>query len=151
MSSRLRGFGRAGVAAAVTFAVDQATKQLVVSSFELGERENVFFAIDLHYVRNTGVAFGAFSGGGVAITIGTIVALALLLVYFAVNAQRRHLWLPVGAVVGGATGNLVDRLREGAVIDFIDPIAWPAFNLADAAIVLGVLGVLYLVEERVRQ
>ena len=56
------------------------------------------------------------------------------------------LWLPVGLILGGALGNLADRAREGAVIDFIDPIAWPAFNLADAAIVVGVLGLLYVVE-----
>jgi signal peptidase II len=56
------------------------------------------------------------------------------------------LWLPVGMLVGGALGNLADRAREGAVIDFIDPVAWPAFNLADASIVLGVLTLLYVVE-----
>ena len=49
------------------------------------------------------------------------------------------LWLPVGLLLGGALGNLADRAREGAVIDFIDPVAWPAFNLADACIVVGVL------------
>ena len=56
------------------------------------------------------------------------------------------LWLPVGLILGGALGNLADRARDGAVIDFIDPIAWPAFNFADAAIVAGVLGLLYVVE-----
>ena len=56
------------------------------------------------------------------------------------------LWLPVGLILGGALGNLADRAREGAVIDFIDPIAWPAFNMADVAIVVGVLGLLYVVE-----
>jgi signal peptidase II len=56
------------------------------------------------------------------------------------------LWLPVGAVIGGAIGNLADRARAGAVVDFIDPIAWPAFNLADMAIVIGILGLVYIVE-----
>jgi signal peptidase II len=54
--------------------------------------------------------------------------------------------LLVGMLLGGALGNLADRARIGAVIDFIDPIAWPAFNLADAAIVLGVVGLLYVIE-----
>ena len=56
------------------------------------------------------------------------------------------LWLPVGMLLGGALGNLADRAREGAVIDFIDPVAWPAFNVADACIVIGVLALLYVVE-----
>ena len=80
----------------------------------------------------------------VAVLIG--VALVLVLGYFAINATRPLLWLPVGLLVGGALGNLADRAREGAVIDFIDPIAWPAFNLADVSIVVGVAVLLYLVE-----
>ena len=56
------------------------------------------------------------------------------------------LWLPVGLLLGGALGNLADRAREGAVIDFIDPVAWPAFNVADACIVVGVLVLLWVVE-----
>jgi signal peptidase II len=52
----------------------------------------------------------------------------------------------VGALLGGALGNLADRVREGTVIDFLDPVLWPSFNLADTAIVLGVLGLLYVVD-----
>ena len=62
------------------------------------------------------------------------------------QATTPYMWLPVGALLGGALGNLADRAREGAVIDFIDFVAWPAFNLADVAIVLGLLGLLYVVE-----
>jgi signal peptidase II len=63
-----------------------------------------------------------------------------------------YLWLPFGAVAGGAIGNLADRVRDGAVVDFIDPIFWPAFNLADVAIVLGIFGLLYVIEgPRLRQ
>jgi signal peptidase II len=80
----------------------------------------------------------------VAVLIG--VSLALLIAYFALHLSMPLLWLPVGMLVGGALGNLADRAREGAVIDFIDPVAWPAFNLADASIVLGVLTLLYVVE-----
>jgi len=75
-------------------------------------------------------------------------ALVLLVVYFALNARRPLLWVPVGMLLGGALGNLIDRIREGAVIDFIDPVAWPAFNLADAAIVIGVLGLVYVAEAK---
>jgi signal peptidase II len=60
------------------------------------------------------------------------------------------LWLPVGLLLGGALGNLADRARQGAVIDFIDPVAWPAFNVADACIVIGVFALLFVVEGRQR-
>jgi len=92
------------------------------------------------------VAFGALGKGGTLVTLLTIAAVALLAVYFALHASRPALWLPVGMVAGGALGNLADRAREGSVIDFIDPMLWPAFNLADAAIVLGILGLLYVIE-----
>ena len=85
----------------------------------------------------------------VAVLIG--ISLALLLGYFALHRDQPWLWLPVGLLLGGALGNLADRAREGAVIDFIDPVAWPAFNLADACIVVGVFALLYVVEGRQRR
>jgi signal peptidase II len=137
---------RAAAAALVLLALDQATKQLVVHSLARDEHRNVFFGIELTNVRNRGVAFGAFGGGGLPVTLLTIAALALLLGYFARRATRPWLWLPVGVIAGGAFGNLLDRFRLGAVIDFIDPMLWPAFNLADTGIVLGILGLLYVIE-----
>jgi signal peptidase II len=142
----MRPWRLAAAAAAGVVALDQILKQVVVSELARGEERNVFFGIDLTYVRNEGVAFGALGDGGVLIVVLTGIALALLLGYFAANASRPWLWLPVGAVLGGALGNLADRARDGAVIDFVDPTFWPAFNLADAAIVLGVLGLLYVIE-----
>ena len=137
---------RAVAVAGVTVALDQASKQIAVASLERGEEVNVFLGIDLTHVRNEGVAFGALSGGGPLLVIAIAVALGGLVAYFALNSRVRLLWLPVGLVLGGALGNLADRAREGAVIDFVDPIAWPAFNLADAAIVVGVLALLYVAE-----
>src|SRR3954467_12004620 len=142
---------RAAAAAIVVLALDQATKQLVMHSLERGESRNVFFGIELTNVRNKGVAFGAFGGGGLPVTLLTIAALVLLLGYFARHVRRPWLWLPVGAVVGGALGNLLDRFRIGAVIDLIDPMLWPAFNLADTAIVIGILGLLYVLEGPTRK
>ena len=139
-------WARAGVAAAVLLALDQATKQIVVHSLSRGESRNVFFGIEITNVRNKGVAFGAFGGGGLPVTLLTVAAVSLLIVYFALHATRPWLWLPVGVIAGGAFGNLLDRVREGAVIDFIDPMLWPAFNVADAGIVLGILGLLYVIE-----
>src|SRR3954447_24814937 len=146
MEPRLAGLARAVAAAAVVVALDQATKQAAVSSLDRGERVNVFFGLDFTNTRNTGVAFGALEGGGLIVAVLIGLALVLVIGYFALHAARPWLWLPVGLLVGGALGNLADRAREGAVIDFIDPIAWPAFNLADASIVIGVLALLYLLE-----
>ena len=134
------------MAAGAVVVLDQATKQIVVASVERGSRTNIFLGVDLTYVRNKGVAFGALGGGGGLVTALTMGAVALLALYFAFHTSTPYLWLPFGAVAGGAFGNLADRLRDGGVVDFIDPILWPAFNLADAAIVLGILGLLYVIE-----
>jgi len=144
--SRAAGWGRAAATLAVVLVADQATKAAAVARIERGEVVNVFFGIDLTNTRNRGVAFGALQGSATVVGVLIAAALVLLLAYFAFNASRPHLWLPVGLLLGGAVGNLVDRAREGAVIDFIDPTFWPAFNLADASIVVGVLALLYVVE-----
>ena len=146
MDPRLAGMARAVATAAVVVVLDQASKQIAVNSLSRGERTNVFFGLDLTNTRNQGVAFGALEGGGLIVALLIGLALALVIGYFAMNAGRAWLWLPVGMLVGGALGNLADRAREGAVVDFIDPMAWPAFNFADASIVIGVLALLYLLE-----
>ena len=143
---RTSGAAAALATAGLVVTVDQATKQWASSRIERGEEVEVFFGLDLANARNTGVAFGAFEGGGAIVAILIGLSLALLLGYFAFNRERPWLWLPVGLLLGGALGNLADRARDGAVIDFIDPIAWPAFNFADTAIVIGVLGLLYVAE-----
>ncbi|MEJ7788418.1 MAG: signal peptidase II [Thermoleophilaceae bacterium] len=146
--SRVAGWVRALAATVAVIALDQGSKQIVVNSIERGQSENVFFGLDLTNTRNRGVAFGFLEGQTVVVSILIAGALVLLCVYFALNATRPVLWLPVGMLLGGALGNLIDRVREGAVIDFIDPVAWPAFNLADTAIVLGVLALLYVAEAK---
>ena len=138
--------GRALAAAGVVVALDQVTKQIVEASVVRGDSTNVFFGLDIVNTRNTGVAFGALDGGGAIVGVLIALSISLLVGYFLFHADVPLLWLPVGMIIGGALGNLADRAREGAVIDFIDPIAWPAFNLADTAIVLGVLGLLYVAE-----
>jgi signal peptidase II len=147
--SRSASFLRAAIAAAVFLGLDQATKQLVIHNVDRGDSTNVFFGIDLTNVRNNGVAFGAFAGGGALIGILTAVALVALLVYFFLRAGTPWLWLPVGVILGGALGNLLDRIRIGAVVDFIDPSFWPAFNVADMGIVIGIFGLFYVVDRRV--
>ncbi len=142
------GWGRAAATVAVVMALDQGSKQVVDSSLRRGESVKLFPGLELTNTRNTGVAFGALEGSGTLVGVLIGLALILLIGYFAMNAGRSWLWLPAGMLLGGALGNLVDRVREGAVVDFIDPVAWPAFNVADAAIVVGVAGLLYVVEAR---
>lgn len=146
MRASVSAWARVIATVAVVAGLDQATKALALAKLERGEPVNVFFGVDLTLVRNSGIAFGALPGQGTTIALLTGTALVLLVIYFARHSTRTHLWLPVGMLLGGALGNLVDRAREGAVLDFIDPVAWPAFNLADVAIVCGVLGLLYVME-----
>jgi signal peptidase II len=143
---RVSGPAAAVATAGLVVAVDQATKQLVVTNIVPSDQVAVIPGLDFTNTRNTGVAFGALEGGGLVVAILIGASLALLVAYFVANRDRPWLWLPVGMLLGGALGNLADRAREGAVIDFIDPIAWPAFNVADSCIVIGVLLLLWLVE-----
>jgi signal peptidase II len=144
-SAIARGWRKAGIVAAVVFVCDQVTKQIVIASVERDSHTRFFLGVDLTYTRNRGVAFGALGGSGL-VTVLTVAAVVALAVYFTWRADVPMLWLPFGAVVGGALGNLADRARDGAVIDFIKPVFWPAFNLADTAVVIGILGLLYVLE-----
>lgn len=144
--TRIRGWALALATVGVVVLVDQASKAAVIANVARGEHDNIFFGLELTNSRNRGVAFGALSGGGILVVAAIAVALVALVAYFAMHAERPLLWLPVGMLLGGAIGNLADRARVGAVIDFIDPMWWPAFNLADASIVLGVLVLLYALE-----
>jgi signal peptidase II len=146
--SRAGGWARLLALLALTIGLDQLTKQAAISAVDRGESVNVFLGLDIVNTRNTGVAFGVLRDSGTIVALSIACALLALVAYFAVNAGRPWLWLPAGLLLGGALGNLIDRAREGAVIDFVDPIAWPAFNLADACIVVGVLALLYVVEVR---
>jgi signal peptidase II len=141
------GWARVLVVAAVVLGLDQLTKAIVRSSMRLGESRRVIGGLlDISYVHNKGVAFGALAGGGAILAALTGVALGAIVVYFVMRSRTAYLWLPVGMLLGGALGNLLDRARDGAVTDFIDPVWWPAFNVADACIVLGVLGLLWVIE-----
>jgi len=146
--TRLDGWRRALIVAGSVVLLDQITKALIVAHRMLGESESVFIGIDLNYVRNSGVAFGAFSEGGALVWVLTGLAIIGLVAYFTLRADRRWLWLPVGLIAGGALGNLADRARDGSVVDFIDPVAWPAFNIADVAITAGVISLLWVLERR---
>jgi signal peptidase II len=121
-------------------AADQGAKAAIQSALVPGQRVELVPGVHLADVHNKGIAFGLAGGGGTGLVVLTLAALALILVLFARNASRPGLWVPVGLLTGGAFGNLADRVRIDSVTDFIDLPLWPAFNLADVAIVLGVAG-----------
>ena len=128
------------VVGAIVLAADQAAKAAVVASMSPGERTELALGFDLARVTNSGIAFGLLDEGSEALVLAiTALALALVLCWFALDFARPWLWLGVGLLVGGALGNLVDRVREGEVTDFLDPPLWPAFNIADVAITAGVV------------
>ncbi len=143
-AERSLGAGRAqwiallSVAAAAFFA-DQLTKQVVGRTLEVGESVDLVGPFTLHHLQNSGIAFGLFASRTTFVIVVTAVAVAWMLWFFA-RAGRRHPVLPValGLVLGGSLANLFDRVRLGHVTDFLDLEAWPAFNLADTFIVVGV-------------
>lgn len=135
------------VTCGVVVALDQGTKALATSLVSPGDRSEVLPFLAFENVRNKGVAFGL--GGDIsAILIGATIVLLLGLLVFLASRNRGGwpIWLPAALLIGGALGNLADRVRDGAVTDFIDLPLWPTFNLADVAIVAGVLLLLFDVE-----
>jgi signal peptidase II len=141
-----RSAARATVVPLVVVAADQATKALVRANVELGDRDGVLPGIELVHVRNRGVAFGLFADGGLVLVAIGVVSVIALLAFFATHSRRPLVWLPTGLLLGGAAGNLIDRMRQGFVTDFIDLPLWPAFNIADTSITIGVLTLLYVLE-----
>jgi len=131
----------AGLAAVVAAAVagDQLTKHLVTSELALDDSVHVLGPLSIHRVQNSGIAFGLFSSATFLVTLLTAFAVGWMLVFFA-RSGSRHPVLPaaLGLLIGGSLSNLVDRVRLGHVTDFLDFGWWPAFNLADCFIVIGV-------------
>ena len=135
--------GLAAVASAALLA-DQLTKQLVVGTLGLDDEVHVAGPFSIHHVQNSGIAFGLFASATAVVTVLTGLAVAWMLIFFA-RSGARHPILPtaLGLLIGGSLSNLLDRIRLGHVTDFLDFRYWPAFNLADSFIVIGV-GVLLL-------
>jgi signal peptidase II len=125
--------------ALAALAGDQLTKHLVSSQLSLDEEVHVVGPFSIHHVQNSGIAFGLFQNSTIVVTLLTAVAVAWMVWYFA-RSGSRHPVLPtaLGLLIGGSVSNLADRLRLGHVTDFLDFGWWPAFNLADTFICLGV-------------
>lgn len=147
----MRPWARAGAVLAVVVAVDQLTKALVRGALAVGEERDGLPVVDLVHVQNRGVAFSALEDQ--TALVGIVIALAVLAIgiYFARHVDRPLMWLPTGLLAGGALGNVVDRLTQGHVTDFVKLPSWPAFNVADMAITVGVVALLWVVERSERR
>lgn len=126
--------------APAAFALDQLTKLFVRSNFELGESWPATGLFRLTYGTNTGTAFGLFPNQTLALILASFVAIGFLVYFYRAHGLNRPLLrAAIGMQLGGALGNLVDRLTTGAVVDFIDVGPWPIFNVADSCIVVGMI------------
>ena len=125
--------------AVVAVAADQITKSLATRSIDRGEIVELLPFFDLRRIKNTGIAFGQFTEQQEIVMALTVAAIAWMFVFFARSGARSPFFPPaVGMLAGGACSNLVDRIRDGGVTDFLHIHHWPIFNLADAFIVVGV-------------
>ena len=132
--------------AGAVIALDQLTKAWILRTWpqpQTGEIELLGQWLALTYVQNNGIAFGLFQGIPHFFTVTSILIVAAAIYFYLRHVPEHDPWFAVmlGLIVGGALGNLIDRLRFGYVIDFIKTLAghFPVFNLADSAVVTGVL------------
>ncbi len=137
--------------ALLVVAADQLSKWWIVSNLALGETLVDYGFFRIIRVQNTGAAFGIFQGHPLVFTIIDFVGIAVFL-FMVLFLSRRwpfldRMWVRsgIGLILGGTVGNLVDRLRVGQVTDFLDVKIWPTFNVADSAITVGVIILIFCI------
>jgi len=136
------------VVAVLTLVLDQISKRLVMTNFSPGESWNPVAALErwvsLTYVTNTGAVFGLFPDyGGIFMVIAVVVVVVIVVYYRYLPGNQWLVQASLGLQLGGALGNLLDRLSHGYVIDFIDFKVWPVFNVADSSVFVGVVILAY--------
>lgn len=139
-------FSRFFLLALAVAMVDQASKLAILGRMELGESFPVLGPV-MSFTRraNPGALFGMFASAGLALTVVSGVLIILLLAWgLRASTGYPKLILPLALILGGAVGNLIDRLFHGEVVDFLDFHFWPVFNLADVALTCGVALAAYL-------
>ncbi len=135
--------------ALLVIAADQFSKIWIRSSLGMGESLPETGLFRLTHISNTGAAFGLFQGYSFPLIIVALVGVIAILIFALYFYHRSPFYdnrlgkLALGLILGGTTGNLIDRLRQGFVTDFVDIGLWPAFNIADSAIVIGVILFVY--------
>jgi signal peptidase II len=142
-----RGDGWLLALALVIIGLDQLTKWIIRSNLDRGDAwPSDGWLIKIVHITNSGAAFGFFQGAGPLLAITSIVGMAFILVYL-FNPGFAHPLMRFGLalMLGGAVGNLIDRVSEGRVVDFVKVPNFPAFNVADSAITIGVLCLLWAI------
>jgi signal peptidase II len=134
-----RAWRLAGALCGLIVIADQASKASIEAHLVPGQHVGVLGPLSLTLSHNSGVAFGLAGGAGVGLVVITLVALGFVGFLFWRNPTRPGMWVAVGALAGGAFGNLADRIRAGVVTDYIVLPHWPPFNLADTSITIGVV------------
>ena len=134
-----RAWRLAGALCGLVVVLDQAAKALVEAHLAPGQDVEVLGPVGLTLSHNSGVAFGLAAGGGLRLVLLTALALGFVGYVFSRDPTRRGMWVAAGLLAGGALGNLADRIRAEAVTDYVQIGSWPAFNLADVAVTLGVI------------
>lgn len=129
----------AGLLAFGILLLDQASKGLITDRIQKGELVDVLGPLQFTLTFNDGIAFGLAGGGGIFVILLAALALVALGAFIASAPESNLTWIAGGLILGGAAGNLIDRIRLGHVTDFILLPSWPAFNLADCAITVGVI------------
>ncbi len=125
-------------------ALDQITKNFIINYLSFSDSVEVFPFLHIINIRNTGAAFGSFKGLG----SGFFIVVSLVAILFVINLLRKRMYnfFGLSLVLGGAIGNLIDRIRYGKVVDFVDfnigSFHWPAFNVADSALTVGIIIIL---------
>jgi signal peptidase II len=128
------------VTAALVIILDQLTKIWVRASIPLGASWPESWPVRLTHINNTGAAFGLFQDRSIIFVGIAVLAVGLILYYYRrLPSDAWMVRLALGLMLGGAIGNLIDRIQQGHVTDFFDLRVWPVFNIADSAIVVGVL------------
>jgi signal peptidase II len=127
--------------AAIVFAFDQLTKEIIRDGLAIGESwPSDGWLIKITHVTNTGAAFGILQDQGLFLTITAVIAIGAIVFYYLYPPlEHGVLRIAMGLLLGGAAGNLIDRLRLGHVTDFIDFPRYPEFNVADSSIVIGLV------------
>lgn len=128
----------AGLVGLTSLALDRLTKYLVVSFVDMGDQVRLLPFLSLERTANRGVAFGLLTGRQVFIIAGVVVSLVVVILYIRFDPRRVLPGWAGGLVLGGSMGNLVDRLAQGHVTDFLKLPHWPNFNLADVFIFTGI-------------
>lgn len=140
MTSRAaRAWCLAGALAGLVVIADQATKAIAENRIATGEDIDVLGPFGFTLTHNEGVSWGLAAGAGAPLILVTLAALGVVAYIFSRDPTRRGMWIAVGMVAGGAIGNLADRVRSGAVTDFVVLPPWPPFNVADVSITFGVV------------